>query len=40
VAALPVTHVEHSWQLQAVHLDDGVTLHEYACAACGAVDYR
>jgi hypothetical protein len=40
VTPLLVTHDVHTWHLEAVHQDDGETVHEYVCEGCGAVDYR
>jgi hypothetical protein len=31
---------DHVWHLQAVHLEEGLTTEEFACAECGAVDFR
>ncbi|MGY2702328.1 hypothetical protein ACVW2K_001912 [Nocardioides sp. HB32] len=31
---------EHVWHLQAVHLEEGLSTQEFACEACGAVDFR
>lgn len=31
---------EHTWQLQSVGFDDGVSVQEFGCLGCGAVDYR
>ena len=31
---------DHVWHLQAVHLEEGSSTEEFACEACGAVDFR
>lgn len=31
---------DHVWHLQAVHLEEGLSTQEFACADCGAVDFR
>ena len=30
---------DHTWSLQAVHLEDGTSLEEFGCD-CGAVEFR
>ena len=38
---VPVVPVhQHEWHLVVVHLEDGVAAAEYACDACGSVDFR